>query len=499
MKGTIKNFGVVGGSVTDLGAGLNAVAGGLVGASEGGTILNSYSTASVISSAFAGGLVGINDGTITNSYATGPVSGDREVGGLAGRNLRAITNSYATGTVTGVGASVGGLVGSNNLSASTITRAYAAGAVSLSGTGFVGGFAGVNSGTITNGYWNADRSASGTPNVGGGSPVGVTALSSTTSSPFTPSSYAGFTFVTTSAGDLSGDKWVMVNPDGSFSTTGGSTVAGTMPMLASEYQTTIQNAHQLQLMAMNGAGSYTLGRSIDAATTGSSTGPTTGADVWASAGFVPIVNLTGTFSGLSRIGAVQTIANLTINDTVSIDVGLIGVNAGTISNVGLINASVTNSSSSILATTGDLIGDNEGLVFNSFASGSVGGSVEGLAGGLAGNNGGTIRTSFAASTVSGSNGDLGGLVGQNSGAITDTYAIGAVTGTNATVGGLVGINTGTGTITDAYATGALIINGGHARGLVGTNTAPIGALPTGITMPEPPGRRWGLRPTARPA
>ena len=66
------------------------------------------------------------------------------------------------------------------------------------------------------------------------------------------------------------NQWVLVDTDGSLNNASGAAGA-TMPMLAAEYSTTIQNPHQLQLMAMNTAGSYTLGRSIDATTTGSST------------------------------------------------------------------------------------------------------------------------------------------------------------------------------------------------------------------------------------
>ncbi len=52
-------------------------------------------------------------------------------------------------------------------------------------------------------------------------------------------------------------------------------------MLASEYSTTINNAHQLQLVAMNLGANYTLAANIDASGTG-------GGDVWGNSSFVPI-------------------------------------------------------------------------------------------------------------------------------------------------------------------------------------------------------------------
>ena len=54
-----------------------------------------------------------------------------------------------------------------------------------------------------------------------------------------------------------------------------------------------------------------------------------------------------------------------------------------------------------------------------------------LAGGLVGNNDGTISNSYATGAVSGTSGFFfvfaGGLVGRNSGTIRNSYATGAVT------------------------------------------------------------------------
>jgi hypothetical protein len=101
-----------------------------------------------------------------------------------------------------------------------------------------------------------------------------------------------------------GNNWVMVNVDGTINNAGGA-LGATRPMLASEYSTTINNAHQLQLMSMAPAASYTLGQNINAAATG------TAKDVWSST-FIPVghvgTKFTGTFDGQGH-----TIGGLTIN------------------------------------------------------------------------------------------------------------------------------------------------------------------------------------------
>jgi hypothetical protein len=87
-------------------------AGGLVGGSQG-TILDSFSSADVVSGGYVGGLAGyLQNGTIARCFATGSVSGDKSLGGLVGWAYSGlIKNCYATGSVAG-NESVGGFVGS---------------------------------------------------------------------------------------------------------------------------------------------------------------------------------------------------------------------------------------------------------------------------------------------------------------------------------------------------------------------------------------------------
>ncbi len=73
--------------------------GGLVG-TNGGNLLNSYSSKSVIGKEYAGGLVGYNYSNISNCYSTGSVKGNNnttDVGGLVGYNSGSLSNSYFSG------------------------------------------------------------------------------------------------------------------------------------------------------------------------------------------------------------------------------------------------------------------------------------------------------------------------------------------------------------------------------------------------------------------
>ena len=446
LTGTIRNVGLVGGSVIghyyvgglvgwNYGTISNSYAtgavsgstyvGGLVGYNNGGTVSNSYATGTVSGSG-GGGLVGLNNGTISNSYATGMVSGTGEVGGLVGyNNIGTISNSYATGAVSGTGSYFGGLVGYNY---GTISNSYATGAVS---GGSSGGLVGWNNGTISNSYW--DTTTSGQATSAGGVGLTTTAMQ-------TALNFVGFVFTTTPG--ATGNNWVMVDTNGTLNNAGG--VAGaTFPMLASEYSTTINNAHQLQLMAMNLAGSYTLGSNINASNTNTATALK---DVWSNAGgFVPIGSTTTLFTGAFD-GLGHTISNLTINLPSTNYVGLFGDTSATsaIRNVGLVGGSVTGGS-----FVGELVGSNNGTVSTSYATGAVSGSS--YVGGLVGTNYGTVSNTYATGSVNASSNSAGGLVGFNGNghSISNSYAAGVVTA-GMWGGGLVGYNDPSGAISNSF-------------------------------------------------
>ena len=140
--------------------------------------------------------------------------------------------------------------------------------------------------------------------------------------------------------------------------------------------------------------------------------------------------------------------------------GLVGRNEGTI-----INSRVTSASTVIVrnAWGGGLVGDNAGIINDSYTDGDVTGRDQ--IGGLAGINSGQIINSVAKSNVAGAT-FAGGLVGVNAGNINNSYASGTAGENFYYAGGLVGLNVGS--IADTYSIGN--VNGRErVGGLVGDN------------------------------
>jgi len=456
---TISGINATTGAATT-GTGLGGM-GGLV-RNNLGRIANSFATGAINGNASVGGLVGDTGpkSTITASFATGAVLGSGSAGGLVGNNTGAISNSYATGNVginTGTGSIVGGLVGTNRLTSGSISNSYATGNVSgyrttggvtgsntatinnVYSTGTVtvgdttynrsGGVVGDNSaGTLTNGYYNT--TANGVlPGVGyaqgtGTLLTGITGLSA--AAMLIPASFTSFSF--TSSTGATGNNWVAIGADGTVNGSG-----GTRPMLSAEYSGIINSVHQLQLMALNVAGTYRIGNSFSAAAT-------SGGDVWGTGGFIPVGTSALPFIG-SLNGAGRIISSLNIAKSGVTNVGLFGVigATGTVANVGLSGGAVTGS-----VNVGALAGTNQGTVSGSFATSAVVGDSSG--GGLVGNNSGAIKDSYASGSVGGNN-TMGGLAGTNTGSIATSYANGAVS-TGSAGGGLVA--TGNGSVTGSY-------------------------------------------------
>ncbi|WP_426197581.1 YDG domain-containing protein, partial [Massilia sp. DWR3-1-1] len=457
--GTVQNVGLVGASVSGAGS-----VGGLVGYNDSGAISNSYVSGTVAGVSAVGGLVGTNAGTITGSYATGAVSGSEKIGGMVGINAGIIRESYANAAVHG-NERVGGLAGEN---ASVIIYSYASGAVS--GDNAVGGFAGTNNGTVANNYWDISASGQSSSTSAQSSSAAGTGL--TTAQMRTAASFEGFQF--TSIPGAMGNQWVMVDVDGTLNNAGGA-LGATRPMLASEYASTINNVHQLQLVSMNLTTRYVLANDISAAATGA------GKDVWLGSGFVPLGNADKKFTG-SLYGGDRTIGALTINRPGIENTGLFGYlgKGAIVQNLRLaaVNISggeatgalagridealVTGSGASGVLSgsdqnVGGLVGySDHGSISNSDASVSVTGVGANIGGLIGAMQGGVVDRSFADGTVGSTVGNeasrVGGLVGANlGGAIGNSYASGAASGL-ATVGGLVGISVG-GTINNSYASG----------------------------------------------
>ena len=479
--------------------------GGLVGWNRG-SVENSYATGDVDSDGSrVGGLVGRNhEGIISSSFATGDVVGYWMVGGLVGDNTATVETSYATGHVLETGGSrVGGLVGQNN--GGTVRYSYSAGMVN--GTTNVGGLVGITTSTISNSYSTAV--VQGGAHVGGlvgrndgfvtdsyssGPVSGDFALGGLIGSA-TGGVLGGFwdnetSGQTVSAGGIGKNTTDMMtldtflNEDWDFNETWWMLDGETRPFLRMEWDTTIKNSHQLQLMMMDLDAHYRLAWDVDLSETREpakmwGTSPTSGG------GFVPVGTDEDRFLG-SLDGQYHTISGLYINRSHAPDQGLFGhignnVASTTIRNVALKDAQVTGS-----VGTGTLIGQVNGnaavLVENCFAVGgnvTGNGSTGGLIGALNGQRetpGGmdnpVLRYSFANVSVhsSGTGDRFGGLVGcSRQGTIHDSYAWGDVTVYGGDkIGGLVGCIDFRGELNRTYSTGAVIVTDSTAYGgLVG--------------------------------
>jgi len=144
--GRIEDIGVVNADVTS-----TAYIGGLVGVNKG-TVSNSYSTGSLTGVEWVGGLVGQNDGTVSNSYSTGYVTSDSSGGGLMGGNVGTVSNSYSTSSVTG-DSGAGGLIAVNS---GTVSNSYSTG--SVTGNDYLGGLVGYSEGTVSDSFWDTETS-----------------------------------------------------------------------------------------------------------------------------------------------------------------------------------------------------------------------------------------------------------------------------------------------------------------------------------------------------
>lgn len=428
-------------------------AGGLVGTNEhGGSISASYAigvVGDVGATGELGGLVGLNTGSISFSNALGRVDCGKgsSGGGLAGNNSGSIANSYATGGVSGTGSYAGGLVG-RNTTGSTIDKSYATGTVTAKEN--AGGLVGENQGTITRGYWNSSVNSTGIGQGPTSDATGLTADEMLVSAKFKD-------FIITPTPGAQG--WMVVNTDGSLQTSAINTAAATSPMLATEYSSTINNAHQLQMMVMNLGASYSMGADVEAEGTGN------GKEVWGILGFVPVrVGNTNTpFTGIFD-GQRHKISKLRINRTDN-NVGLFGyIKDAEIKNVGLSQVQVGGANS-----VGGLVGYNvKGSISNCYVSGHIYGcytfynSKGDNIGVLVGqNNGGTINNCYATGIAYGGT-SVGGLVGYSSGSINNSYAASNTNARETNSGGLVGYNDGY--INTSYARGPVIVRQNRKAG-----------------------------------
>ncbi len=411
---TIKNFGVVGGSVTG-----NLRVGGVAGFAGGSIISNCFATGEVSGNTQIGGVMGaVNSSTVTNCYATGAVIGNNAVGGVVGYafSSSAVTNCAALNpTVKATGQDVGRVVGYNS---STLSGNIAFGGM---GTGGGTAFGGTNTHDGLDGESKtaAEISASG----------------------FFQSVFTGDTSMWTFAdGKLPGFGGLVDMPvhliDSGAPFAGGGT--DTDPYL-------IGTAAQLAKLAeLVNAGTapyadsgkyYKLTADIDLSAYGTGYN---GGKGWVPIGTTFQKSFNGNFDGNGKV-----ITGLYINDSTANNMGLFGIfRSCTIKNLGIVGGSVSG---------GVYVGGVVGYVYNStvtncYATGSVTGNdyVGGVAGYVEYNNS-PVTNCYATSVVSG-NDYVGGVVGYASYAyFSSCYATGAVSGNNY-VGGVVGYTYYTGVI-----------------------------------------------------
>ncbi|MBN1664273.1 MAG: filamentous hemagglutinin N-terminal domain-containing protein, partial [Deltaproteobacteria bacterium] len=435
--------------------------GGLVGLNHGaGPIIciieSSYATGDVSGNTNIGGLVGENHGDIGGSHSSGGVQGDMRVGGLVGKNFGTISESYASGNVQG-NADIGGLVGHNIYTnfdyPGRIANSYATGAVT--GTNTTGGLVGYNYGYIENTY------ATGLVNngVGGADIGGLVGQDDSYGGGDTTNSFWDDTTtgqVSSAVGTAKTTAELMTastytDAIWDFNTIWWMSEGNTRPFLRSEYSTKIVNAHQLQLIALDLAANYTLGKDIDMGELQNPSGlwkTTTGFFPLGDFEGIPSTYFSGTFDGNNHI-----IDGLYINRPAKQYVGLFGNAAGpsVIQNVGLTNVDITGGfqTGGLAAHLGaDAGGDPYGTISNCFTTGTVTGTSTNV-GGLVGLSAGYISNSYSIAEVSGLS-NVGGLLGTNLYAfssVTNCYSTGVVIGDG---GGLVGLNFGGGPISNSF-------------------------------------------------
>lgn len=420
--GSISNI-TVSGSVT----GADDV-GGLAGSSSG--LVEAVSVeVTVTGNKTVGGLVGENDGRITNTAATGTITGKEDTGGLVGSNTGlgphsegVITNSSTSATVTGQ-ESVGGLAGSSGREG-TIRNVTASGEVTASGNGsddifYTGGLVGNNRGDIKGATASGDV-------VGDGKTGGLAGRNTGT---ITNATAFGPVNGTMRVGGLVGEnsglgqdaEGLIANSSASAPVTGEEYVGGLAG--SSGREGTVQNVTASGDVAGDNNVGGLVGQNTGAITDATAFGPVNGtrtvgglvgqhseSTISDAGGEIKGAQATGPVVGVDRVG------------------GLVGSNAGTLRKTSA-SGTVTGED-----TVGGLVGVNEkrsrltGRIVHSMASGDVVGHADGYdVGGLIGDNEGVVNQTFAVGTVSG-DGSVGGLVGSG----TDSHVINSYWDINAT-------------------------------------------------------------------
>jgi hypothetical protein len=467
-------FGAVGvnGMVKGLGVTASYIKGGncigvLVGGNTG-RIIGCYSVGETVGGSAVGGLVGVSDdGAISGSYSAGIVTGKVYVGGLIGvKRVGAVSACYSICAVSGDSA-VGGFVGAGMDWGAMMGGNFSAGAVA--GRADVGGFVGRNVYGVTKGNYY-DKEASG-QSVGVGSGIGKAGGKTTAqmqSKEFADSLNTTAKILSTrsvwvhSAGKypaLKEQKAVGIGDGGIGCYFAGGIGTPDNPYIINNKEQLVFFSHLVNFGARLFNRHFKLGTDIALNDTANwrSWADNPPANVWMPIGahHQPFL---GTFDGGGH-----TVSGVYACDSVSSLQGLFGVMGvgGAIKNLG-----VTASYIKGRAGVGGLLGQNGGRVSNSYSTALV--EAEHNVGGLVGviTSGGKVSGCYAAGNVSG-NKSVGGLVGGNNGMVSNSYSTGSVSAKEKSVGGLVGYNSWDGAVSNSYAAGAVISGGLPAGGILG--------------------------------
>ena len=310
----------------------NQFVGGLIGGSWGGNVNDSYSIASVTGDWWVGGLMGGNWGTVSNSYSTGNVvGGTQHTGGLMGGNWGTVSDCHSNAVVSG-GYPLGGLVGWNHHG--TVSNSYFTG--NVTGWASVGGLVGENhDGTVRNSYYDYDRVL-----------------------------ISGEKVITTGA--LYSEDFGQWLADGKILDVNERLCKEGGYYLIND----VSDLKELLAFSQNASLKFKLTNDLDLS---------------GESGFY-IPYLAGQFDGNGH-----RIANLSLTSSFRSQVGLFGylASGGVVTGVGAENVDITGQ-----GAVGGLVGENDGTVSNSYATGKVAGywSVGGLVGRI-GWNRGTVSNS----------------------------------------------------------------------------------------------------------
>ena len=448
---------------------------------------------------YNGILAGNNYGEIVACYTTGSITSRNFVGGLVGfsnataNTTATITSSYSTASVTAHSASpnVGGLVGRVNQgvgATSTIVNSYSTGAVSSGGGGLVGSN---NGGSATASYWDNETSGRSSSALGTGqttsalqTPTGYSGIYSAwnvnldgvtgndnpwdfgTSSQYPALRYGGHALYKQGGGrgsyDADSDGYIDVTTLAQFNAIRydlGGVGTPTAGAGATAYNAAFPGRDPRSASLMGCPSGTCTGYELLASLSFDSDNDNDvdandhGGAYWDSGnGWTPIGTDSARYTGDFK-GNGFTIDRLLINRSGAAGdyQGLFGAISGAsrIETLGVTNADVSGRNRVSI-----LVADNQGAVVACYTAGSVSGSA--YVGGLVGSLTGSITTSYSLASASGAS-ITGGLVGNKwgNGSITNSYSIGQVRrtgpGSATTIGGLVGNSAvGTGAVTASY-------------------------------------------------